>query len=107
MQQAAYWALSEDGGQSFGPATLFFSLPGVPLWLPTIHVENETVYLFYSGAAPLKCKVGLSSKALWMHRLLYTPLLAVYASCNFQVHVMFLCVRCSTLELTSLSLRKK
>lgn len=61
MQQAAYWALSNDGGQTFGPATLIYSSPTGPIWGPTIHVEEGKLYLLYSGTAPSQCQVHISS----------------------------------------------
>ena len=58
FQQAAYWALSNDGGSTFGPARLIQSSPTGPLWGPNIHVQGDMVYMIFSGTSPPQCQVG-------------------------------------------------
>ncbi|CAL8467786.1 g7324 [Coccomyxa elongata] len=48
-RQAIYWALSQDGGLSWGQHKIVVpSSHQLPLWGPVLHVEDDTVYLFFA-----------------------------------------------------------
>ncbi|KAK9823715.1 hypothetical protein WJX72_004851 [[Myrmecia] bisecta] len=51
-KQSLYWAVSEDGGASWGKPQVVVppAAGGLPVWGPVLHVEDGRVWLFYAAS---------------------------------------------------------